>query len=147
MSVQTNSLERVEAIKRLVAKHCGKLAKYRSTLIEPLEVKIAEMQKSGMRPDPVRQKEKEELSNHPEVPDQMKRKHRNHMEQWVKEKMPALGGKTPIQAVKSPEGKEMVEALLTQFERGADRGLRTSVKGKRELGWLFRFVFTLAILI
>jgi hypothetical protein len=119
LTVDTNSLERVEAIRRLVANHCGKLAKYKSTLIEPLEAKIAEMQKSGRRPEPSRLNEQEELNRHPEVQAQMRKLHQNHMERWVKEKIPALGGKTPIQAMKSPEGKEMVETLLTQFERKA----------------------------
>ena len=33
------------------------------------------------------------------------------------DKLPALNGKTPLQAVKTRDGKEMVEALLMKFER------------------------------
>lgn len=119
LTVDTNSLERVEAIKSLVAKHCGKLARHESTLIEPLEAKLAEMQKGGMQSSLSQIKKQEELRNHPEIQAQMKEMHKSHMERWITEKIPALGGKTPIQAVKTPEGKEMVEALLMQFERGA----------------------------
>lgn len=41
----------------------------------------------------------------------------SHYQNGLKEKIPALGGKTPKQAVKDPDSREMVEALLTQLER------------------------------
>jgi hypothetical protein len=34
---------------------------------------------------------------------------------WPSIKLPALGGKTPLQAVKNSDGREMVEALLADF--------------------------------
>src|SRR5438094_8593124 len=39
------------------------------------------------------------------------------IESWVHEKIPALGGRTPIEAVRDSDGKEAVEALLLQWER------------------------------
>jgi len=42
-----------------------------------------------------------------------------HWEGWVDEKIPALGGKSPRQAVKSADGRESVEALLRSAERRA----------------------------
>ena len=42
-----------------------------------------------------------------------------HWARWIHEKVPALGNKTPIQAAKTKDGKEMLRALLTQFERDA----------------------------
>jgi hypothetical protein len=42
------------------------------------------------------------------------------------QKIPALGGRTPIEAVRDPDGKEAVEALLLQFERhDQNKHLRT----------------------
>jgi len=38
-------------------------------------------------------------------------------ERWVHEKIPALGGRTPIEAIRDPDGKEAVEALLAHWER------------------------------
>jgi hypothetical protein len=32
-------------------------------------------------------------------------------------KVPALGNRTPAEAVGDPDGREMVEALLTEFDR------------------------------
>ena len=40
-----------------------------------------------------------------------------HWESWIDEKIPALGGKTPRQAVRDRDGREMVEALLLDAER------------------------------
>ena len=40
-----------------------------------------------------------------------------HWQNWIDEHIPALGGKTPRQAVKTPDGKESVEALLLDAER------------------------------
>ncbi len=42
---------------------------------------------------------------------------------WANEKVPALGGRTPMQAVKDPDGREIVESLLVQWERNAEDGL------------------------
>ena len=38
-------------------------------------------------------------------------------------KVPALGGRTPLQAVRDPDGKEIVESLLLDWERRADEGV------------------------
>lgn len=40
-----------------------------------------------------------------------------HYAAWPEMKLPALGGKTPLEAMQDPDGREMVEALLLQFER------------------------------
>lgn len=39
------------------------------------------------------------------------------VERWVRTKVPTLGGRTPLQAVADPDGREMVEALLQGWER------------------------------
>lgn len=39
------------------------------------------------------------------------------MTAWIRRRIPALGGRTPLQAVKDPDGREMVEALLNELER------------------------------
>jgi hypothetical protein len=38
---------------------------------------------------------------------------------WIRKKLPALGGRTPLQAVKDPDLREIVESLLLDFERHA----------------------------
>jgi hypothetical protein len=46
------------------------------------------------------------------------------MTRWVDEKIPALGGKTPREAVRTPEGKKKVEELLKDFENVEERKKR-----------------------
>jgi hypothetical protein len=68
----------------------------------------------------------EELKNIPEIKIQLQSMYRQFMESWAKEKIPALGNKTPLQAIKTPEGREMVATLLQQMER------RAGVMGDKE---------------
>jgi Protein of unknown function (DUF2384) len=42
-------------------------------------------------------------------------------ESWVHQKIPALGGRTPLEAVRDQDGKEMVEALLLDWERREEK--------------------------
>ncbi len=48
------------------------------------------------------------------------------VEDWVHQKIPALGNRTPLQAVRDPEGKEIVKSLLLEWERGVEDGLYLS---------------------
>jgi len=43
-----------------------------------------------------------------------------HSEKWLKKKVPALGGKTPLQAVKTEEGRRKVIELLKSFENSEE---------------------------
>lgn len=43
---------------------------------------------------------------------------------WIEEKIPALDGKTPREAVKTPEGREKVEELLKDWENMEERKRR-----------------------
>ena len=40
-----------------------------------------------------------------------------HYESWVQERIPALGNRTPLQAIRTAAGCEAVEALVTPIER------------------------------
>ena len=46
---------------------------------------------------------------------------RQHLTQWIDMRVPALGNRTPRQAVRTAGGRERVEALLAQFARDAGR--------------------------
>jgi hypothetical protein len=48
----------------------------------------------------------------PEVRLQIEAQVQKQIQGWVRTKVPALGGRTPLQAVADPDGREMVEALL-----------------------------------
>ena len=64
-----------------------------------------------------RQEEHERLSALPEVQAAVQEHLRRHFESWVDQEIPALGGRSPRDAMKDPDGREMVEALVLQAER------------------------------
>lgn len=63
--------------------------------------------------------EHDRLMQNPEIRAKLAEMLASFGEGWVDEKIPALGGKTPRQAVKTADGRESVEALLCSFERRA----------------------------
>jgi hypothetical protein len=40
-----------------------------------------------------------------------------HWEHWVNQPLPILGNRTPTEAVRDPDGREIVESLVIQAER------------------------------
>jgi hypothetical protein len=57
----------------------------------------------------------------PEVRQRMQETMQKDVENWIYQEIPALGGRTPIEAVRDPDGKEAVEALLLQWERNDEK--------------------------
>ena len=59
-----------------------------------------------------------------------------HSEKWLNEKIPALDGKNPVQAVKTEEGKKKVAELLKSFENSEEHNKR---KGRPfyDLSWMW----------
>ncbi|MBU6154707.1 MAG: SEC-C domain-containing protein [Bdellovibrionales bacterium] len=111
--IEVNSNERAAMIRSLIEERCGTLARYQTTLYESMDsVRERSEDRSGQR-------DHEELMKIPEVREQMRAMLRKHMETWPRSKLPALGNKTPRQAVKTQEGREMVLALLHDFEKRA----------------------------
>jgi hypothetical protein len=68
-----------------------------------------------------RNAEETDLMQQPEVRAQIEEMQRRHYESWPEIPLPALNGRTPLEAVKDNDGREMVDALITQFERDATR--------------------------
>ena len=53
----------------------------------------------------------------PEVQQHVEQMLDTHWRNWVHLAIPALGGRTPLEAVQEAEGREMVIALLDDLER------------------------------
>src|SRR5258708_14176389 len=80
-----------------------------------------EMVKNAPKPATHKVDETEEILRDPEARKQWQEMLQRQVEGWIHTKIPILGGKTPLQAVLDPDGKEIVEALWRKGERGADR--------------------------
>ena len=107
----TNSVERADALRASVEKACGDLVRHR---VRDHEDPAASLSNPGRQRAAL-----------PEVPPEMAAALRAHKEKhyasWVDESVPALGGKTPRNAMKTPAGRKAVEALLAEIEHAEAR--------------------------
>ncbi len=63
--------------------------------------------------------ERHDFDIEPEVVVALRANMEQEMEAWVNLKLSVLGGRTPRQAVQEPDGREVVEGLLLEWERSA----------------------------
>jgi SEC-C motif/Protein of unknown function (DUF2384) len=59
----------------------------------------------------------EKHSPEPAFSKQMQEELQREVENWIFQKIPALRGRTPLEAIEDPDGKEIVESLLLGWER------------------------------
>jgi len=140
LAVEVNSARRAKIIRTEIEKRLGKHARYITTEIQSPESILKKFQDhdgDAIIPDP----DQEKLMQLPEVREQLNKMLSSHWEKWVDEKIPALGHRTPRQAVKDPDGRESVEALLLDAERHVDAnepmrdaGTAAIVEARRRLG-------------
>ena len=116
MTAEVNSDERAEAFRAVVAERLGNQARYRLSERKSLGGAVAK--ERGPDAD---ESGNEALRNAPEVQALVQEQLARHYEAWVEEPVPALGGLTPIEAVKDPVGREKVEALVRDIEQSSER--------------------------
>ncbi len=114
MTVEVNSEERAKRFREIADKALPAGSRYLSTLQESLAAAIEDHKRDQEGDSP-----REDINDLPEVKAMLKEQLRSYYRQWVDMDVPALGGKTPKQAMKTKDGREMVEALLLDFERRA----------------------------
>lgn len=112
LTVEVNSNERAKAFIKLINKLMPKGQKLKTTLIESLE----QTSPSDFK-----------VEDHPEIEALLKQRIDEHWNQWPHMKVPALGNKTPIQLIKTKKGRELVDALISDFEK---KVLEFPVKGQ-----------------
>lgn len=116
---EVNSRQRAETLRREIERRLGILVTHRRTVSKTPE----EMVKSGKnRLDAAKDERSGAVSAlssaiDPELQREAEAQMQRQVEAWVHQKVPALGNLTPLQAVKHPDGREMVEALLLEWER------------------------------
>lgn len=124
LTVEVNSDKRAQQFQKQIKKLLPE-ARYKTSVIESPQAMLAQMQDEGESAQTRQRREKQqELNNRPEVRETIMEFMRAHFRKWPTEKLPALGGKTPLQTVKTKYGREMVEALLRDFKlRNTDSNL------------------------
>lgn len=112
--VEVNSEERAKRFREIADKALPAGSRYLSTLQESLAAGLEDHRRDQEGDAP-----REVINDLPEIQAMLKEHLRSYYRQWVDMEIPALGGKTPRQAMKTRDGREMVDALLLDFERQA----------------------------
>ena len=113
--VEVNSEKRAATIHQEIEKRLGILAVHQKTTKVTSDEMLKKAKRrsrasgSGVAPD-------DPLLD-PEVKQQAEAELQKYMAGWIHQKIPALGGLTPLAAVKDPDGREVVEGLLLDWER------------------------------
>jgi hypothetical protein len=116
LTVDVNSANRAKKIQGEIDKRLGMMAVLQSTETHSQQEMIeSARRKSAARGEEPNEPKHEETS--PEAQHALREMLAAHAEAWVDTKTPALGGRTPKEAVTDPDGREVVEGLLLEWER------------------------------
>lgn len=113
MTVTVNSATRAKIVQQEIENILGNTAKLRLDEITDVETMMQQYNDESTPPG-------NQLMKHPEVRQHIEQVLRTHWEDWPNQKIPALGNKTPKQAVRSADGREAVEALLQNAENSTE---------------------------
>jgi hypothetical protein len=113
LRLETNSVERADALRARVEEACGGLIRHRAREhVDPLSPAVAAAT-PGSPPDPLP----------PEAEQLLLDFKRRHYAEWLDQAIPALGDLTPREAVRTAEGRNAVDVLLKDMENHERRGL------------------------
>jgi hypothetical protein len=109
-TIDTNSKQRADRLAQTLLR-----AAPGARLIRREERGIEEAM-AGFADEPPPESEPLDPAEHPELAAALDAFTRRHEERWVEEKIPALGGLTPRQALADPSARPRLEALLDDME-------------------------------
>ena len=112
-----NSAERAARLKEIVESRCPH-ARHTGTDVQTPEEALA---RSAGGEEPPGGVDAASLAQNPEVQERIRAMTAEHYEDWIRQEIPALGGLSPMDAVREKGGREKVEALIAQIERHARR--------------------------
>ena len=113
---EVNSAERAKTLRRELDTRLGDAGRFKVDEIQDLDAMMRHHAAEFAENTP--SAEHEELMQYPEVQAQVAKMFSRHWESWPDLEIPALGGISPREAIKTPDGREAVEALLEEAERG-----------------------------
>jgi hypothetical protein len=138
--VEVNSEQRSKRIQKEIKKRLSDDAVLLRTTVKSQEGIMKEAEKEEARGKPAKESEHDRLMREsPEARAYMKEMMEKHWADWPDTSLPALRGMTPRKAAKHPEGRELLESLLMEFDlrnqEQDDKFLRVdTAKLRRKLG-------------
>jgi hypothetical protein len=115
--VDVNSEKRATKIRHEIEQRLGILVVHQRTVAESPEALLNKQKRPGTAAKPGQESSSEGISPQPEGNEELQAEFQRRVENWIFQKVPALGGRTPLEAVGDPDGKEIVESLLLDWER------------------------------
>jgi hypothetical protein len=116
---EVNSNRRAKRIRRLIESRLGLNAKYKTTVIEPIESQFQARWKAALGGARYEANDPEGSDvlpiDAPEVCAMMEKTAKEHWEAWFDLPVPALNDLTPREAAKTEEGRELLESLLLLY--------------------------------
>ena len=123
---EVNSKSRADSIRKKIETALGAGIRYRASEIQSPERMLADLRAAGTARGGAASEESERLAELPEVREKISEMMAAHWEHWVSQPLPILRNRTPMDAVKDPDGREIVESLVIQAERlGRSPNLQT----------------------
>jgi hypothetical protein len=120
MVATVNSAERAQTLRGEIERRLGSLAVHQKTVRETPE----ELVKARKLKDVEPVEESADSTLDPDLLREAQEMIQRQAEGWVTNPLPVLGGRTPLEAVGDPDGREMVEALLLEWDRNFERSAR-----------------------
>jgi hypothetical protein len=117
LTAEVNSEARAAAAREEIEAALGARVRYRATEIQSMERMLAEAKEARSATGSAASEEHNRLAALPEVRAQLAEMMAAHWERWVDQPIPMLGNRTPMDAVKDPDGREVVESLVIEGER------------------------------
>jgi len=114
---EVNSGARADAIRKKIEMALGACVRYRANEIQSPEQRLADLRAGGGVSGGAASEERNQLAEHPEVREKISAMMVAHWEHWVDQPIPILGNRTPMEAVKNADGREIVESIVIQAER------------------------------
>jgi len=112
--VDVNSEKRAAKIRQEIERRLGILVTHQRTVTQRPEATLKpEKRQTANRS----QTNSERPAADPAFTEEMQAEIQRQVENWIFQKVPALGGRTPMEAIGDPDGKEIVESLLLGWER------------------------------
>jgi hypothetical protein len=117
MTAEVNSENRAKRLRKQIEKRVGSGAVHEGTITQTFEEILNGRPERQAAQTELPDADFEAVIHEPKVRERLRATMQKQFESWVHQKIPALGGRTPLEAVRDPDGKEMVEALLVGWER------------------------------
>ena len=112
-----NSRRRAEKLRSEIENRLRLVVVHKETLVQTSEDMLDRVRR--MPPERRQEDEQAKLMKDPAAQAALRDFLQKETDAWIHKKLPALGGRTPLQAVKDPDLREIVESLLLDFERHA----------------------------